>query len=46
MITVKDVEHVQREVGRIPAGKVVQFTVIRNEKKVNITKKCNYFGLK
>ena len=36
---VKDVEHVQREVGRIPAGKVVQFTVIRNEKKVNISVK-------
>ena len=36
---VKDVEHVQREVGRIPAGKVVQFTVIRNEKKVNVSVK-------
>lgn len=34
---VKDVEQVQREVGRIQAGKVVPFEVVRNGEKVNLS---------
>lgn len=38
-VPVKNVEQVQREVGRIPAGKIVQFTLMRNEKRVSVSVK-------
>lgn len=34
--SVKDVEQVQREVGKIEAGKVVDFAIIRNGEKINL----------
>ena len=37
--SVKDVEQVQREVGRIEAGKVVPFTVVRNGAKMELSVK-------
>ncbi len=36
---VRDVDQVQREVGRIQAGKTVEFVVIRNEQKVTLSVK-------